>query len=164
VPRWVNEGLATYLAGEESFGAKILLSRALFTKSLIRLNEIQDVLTFDGSKANLAYAESRSAVEFLKEIAGEEIIKIIFKNINSNNSFDTAFSEVTGLDILDFELQFRREIKSRYRYYFLAAVNDYIWFLIPVLLILAYIAVKYKNWKIVRKWDAERVEENGAVS
>jgi len=164
VPRWVNEGLATYLAGEETFNAKVLLSRALFTKSLISLNDVQDVLTFDGSKANLAYAESRSAIEFLKEIAGNEIIKFIFENINSNNSFDVAFTEMTGLDILDFELQFRREIKSRYRYYFLAAVNDYIWFLIPALLILAYIAVKYKNWKIVRKWDAEIEEENGTVS
>ena len=164
VPRWVNEGLATYLAGEETFSAKILLSRALFTKSLIQLNDAEDVLTFDGSKANLVYAESRSAVEFLKEIAGNEVIKVIFENMNSNNSFDRAFIEVTGLDILDFEIQFRRKIKSQYRYYFLAAVNDYIWFLIPVLLIFAYIAVKYKNWKIVRKWDAERKEGNGATS
>ena len=164
VPRWVNEGLATYLSGEETFRAKILLSQAMFTKSLINLNEVQNVLTFDGRKANLAYAESRAAIAFLKETAGKEVIKFIFENINSNNSFDAAFIEVTGIDLLDFEIDLRSNLKDNYRYYYLAAVNDYIWFLIPVLLILAYIAVKHKNWQILRKWEAEREDENGAIS
>ena len=163
VPRWFNEGLATFLAGGETFRAKILLSRALFTKSLIKLNDVQEVLSFDGNKANLAYAQSRAAIVFLKETAGKDVIKFIFENINLNNSFEAAFTEVTGTDLLDFEIDLRRNLKNNYRYYFLAAVNDYIWILIPVLLLLAYIAVKHKNWKIVRKWDAEREEENGAT-
>lgn len=163
VPRWFNEGLATFLAGGETFRAKILLSRALFTKSLIKLNDVQEVLSFDGNKANLAYAQSRAAIVFLKETAGKDVIKFIFENINLNNSFEAAFTEVTGTDLLDFEIDLRRNLKNNYRYYFLAAVNDYIWILIPVLLLLAYIAVKHKNWKIVRKWDAEREEENNAT-
>jgi len=164
VPRWVNEGLATYLAGGETFRAKILISQAMFTKSLIKLSDVQEVLTFDGNKANLAYAESRAAITFLKERAGEDVIKFIFENINSNNSFEAAFIEVTGIDLLDFEIDLRRNLKNNYRYYYLAAINDYIWVLIPVLLILAYLTVKYKNLGIVRKWDAERKEENGATS
>lgn len=163
IPRWFNEGLASFLAGGETFRAKILLSRALFTKSLIKLNDVQEVLSFDGNKANLAYAQSRAAIVFLKETAGKDVIKFIFENINLNNSFEAAFTEVTGTDLLDFEIDLRRNLKNNYRYYFLAAVNDYIWILIPVLLLLAYIAVKHKNWKIVRKWDAEREEENGAT-
>ncbi len=163
VPRWVNEGLATYLSGEETFRAKILLSQAMFTKSLIELNDVQEVLTFDGNKANLAYAESRAAIAFLKETEGREVLKLIFENINLNNSFGAAFIEVTGIDLLDFEIDLRRNLKDNYRYYYLAAVNDYIWFLIPVLLILAYLTVKYKNWGILRKWEAEREDENGAT-
>ncbi len=163
VPRWVNEGLATYLSGEETFRAKILLSRAMFTKSLIKLNDVQEVLTFDGNKANLAYAESRAAIAFLKETEGGEVLKLIFENINLNNSFGAAFIEVTGIDLLDFEIDLRRNLKDNYRYYYLAAVNDYIWFLIPVLLILAYLTVKYKNWGILRKWEIEREDENGAT-
>ena len=163
VPRWVNEGLATYLSGEETSRAKILISQAMFTQSLIELNDVQEVLSFDGRKANLAYAESRAAIAFLKETAGDDVLKFIFENINLNNSFEGAFIEITGIDLLDFEIDLRKSLKDNYRYYYLAAVNDYIWFLIPVLLILAYLTVKYKNWEILRKWEAEREDENGAT-
>ncbi len=163
IPRWFNEGLAVQMSGEEKFRSKIAISRALFTNSLIRLNEVEEILTFESERANLAYAESRAAVAYLIETAGAGAVRLIIEKINSNQMFDTAFTEVTGVDLLEFEIEFRKDIKERYRYYFLAAANDYIWFLIPGLFILAYLAVKLKNRRIIRRWNVEDEEENGSI-
>ena len=162
VPRWFNEGLAVQMSGEEKFRSKIAISRALFTKSLIRLNEIEKILTFESERANLAYAESRAAVMYLIETAGAGAVRLIIEKINSNQSFDAAFTEVTGVDPLEFEIEFRKDMKERYRYYFLAAADDYIWFLIPGLFILAYLAVKLKNRRIISRWNLEDEEEDGS--
>ena len=155
VPRWFNEGTAMYLGGEETFRSKILISRALYTKSLIPLNEIQNVMSFGSERANLAYAESRAALVYLIEIAEKESIKQILSEIYLNESFDSAFTKVTGMDPIDFEIAFRNKIKQRYRYYILAAVEDYIWLLIPGLFILAYLAVKIRNIQTLKRWKSE---------
>ena len=159
IPRWFNEGLAVQMSGEEKFRSKIAISRALFTKSLIRLNEVEKILTFESQRANLAYAESRAALMFLFETAGTGAVRSIIEKINSNQTFDRAFTEVTGMDLLEFEIEFRKHMKERYRFYFLAAADDYIWFLIPGLFILAYLAVKLKNRRIIRRWKVEENEE-----
>ena len=160
IPRWFNEGTAMYLGGEESFRSKINISAAIYTKSLISLNEIEFVMTFSSDRANLAYAESRAALVYLIEINEEESIKLILSELYLNKSFDSAFTEVTGMDLIDFEIEFRSKIRQRYRYYFLAAVGDYIWFLIPGLFILAYLAVKFRNMQTLRKWRIEEEQDD----
>jgi len=159
IPRWFNEGIAMYLGGEETFRSKINISTAIYTESLISLNEIKFVMTFSGDRANLAYAESRAALEYLIEISEEKSIKSILAELYLNKSFDSAFTEVTGMDLIDFEIEFRTEIRQRYRYYFLAAVGDYIWFLIPGLFILAYLAVKIRNMQTMRRWRIEEEQD-----
>ncbi len=159
IPRWFNEGIAMYLGGEESFRSKINISTAIYTKSLISLNEIEFVMTFSSDRANLAYAESRAALEYLIEINEEKSIKSILAELYLNKSFDSAFTEVTGMDLIDFEIEFRSKIRQRYRYYFLAAVGDYVWFLIPGLFILAYLAVKLRNMQTIRRWRIEEEQD-----
>ena len=159
VPRWFNEGTAMYLGGEETFRSKINISAAIYTESLISLNEIEFVMTFSSDRANLAYAESRAALEYLIKINEENTIKLILAELYLNKSFDSAFTEVTGMDLIDFEIEFRTEIRQRYKYYFLAAVGDYIWFLIPGLFILAYLAVKIRNMQTIRRWRIEEEQD-----
>jgi len=159
IPRWFNEGTAMYLGGEESFRSKINISAAIHTKSLIPLNEIEFVMTFSSDRANLAYAESRAALAYLIEINEEKSIKSILAELYLNKSFDSAFTEVTGMDLIDFEIKFRSKIRERYRYYFLAAVGDYIWVLIPGLFMLAYLAVKIRNIQTIRRWRDEEEQD-----
>lgn len=159
VPRWFNEGTAMYLGGAETFRSKINISAAIYTKSLISLNEIQYLMTFSGDRANLAYAESRAAIEYLIEITDEKSIRFILAELYLNKSFESAFTEVTGMEPIDFEIEFRTVIRQRYRFYFLAAVGDYIWFLIPGLFILAYLAVKIRNMQTIRRWKIEEEQD-----
>lgn len=159
IPRWFNEGVAMYLGGEESFRSKINISAAIYSKSLISLNEIEFVMTFSGDRANLAYAESRAAIKYLIEVNDENSIKSILGELYLNKSFDSAFTEVTGMDLIDFEIEFRTVMRQRYKYYFLAAAGDYIWFLIPGLFILAYLAVKIRNMQTLRRWRIEEEQD-----
>ncbi|MCH7818687.1 MAG: hypothetical protein IIB40_03925 [Candidatus Marinimicrobia bacterium] len=159
IPRWFNEGTAMYLGGGETFRSKINISSAIHTNSIISLNEIEYVMTFSSERANLAYAESRAALEYLIEINEESSIKMILAELYLNKSFDSAFTKVTGIDLIDFEIEFRTKIRQRYRYYFLAAAADYIWFLIPGLFILAYLAVKLRNWQTIRRWRVEEEQD-----
>ena len=77
IPRWFNEGLAVYYSGEKAFASGSLISKALITKSIIDLTEIDDVLVFYQGKAQLAYQESYLAVLYLFEQFGKDKVKEI---------------------------------------------------------------------------------------
>ena len=63
------------------------------------------------------------------------------------------------MDVIDFEIGYRQYMRERYRIYFLVAAEDYIWFIVPMLFLLAYLMVKLRNRAIYRKWEIEDTGE-----
>ncbi|MFQ6618679.1 MAG: peptidase MA family metallohydrolase, partial [Fidelibacterota bacterium] len=81
LPRWFNEGLSIYMAGEHSFRSDLILSKAIFNKSILPLDNIANVLTFERVKADLAYAQSGSAVQYLIETYGKNVVSTLLYNV-----------------------------------------------------------------------------------
>ena len=155
LPRWLNEGLAVLYSNEHGYRSHLVLAKALHSRSLIPLSDVADVLSFERDKANVAYAECGSATAYFLEREGEEGLRAIFSALNVNDSFDKAFTEVIGYDPIDFEIAWRENLRSRYRWYFLLDVDTYIWLLLPALAAVAFVAVRFRNRRIMRRWETE---------
>jgi len=154
IPVWLNEGLAQYLSGEDfSFNDKVILSNALLTKKIIKLQDIDSLTKFNKAKAHLAYAQSISAVEFFIREHGAAEFQSLIQDIPKYRSIDAAFKNFAGGDLLDFELNWYADLRERYRWMAVLNFDNLIWVFMGFLALLAIAAVKYRNKKKLRDWE-----------
>ena len=156
LPRWLNEGLAMIVAGQNSIGQMYTLAQYVVRDKLLSLSEIEQMLHFSQEKASLGYAESHSAVKFiLSEFPDGTLTQVLGKMRNSDLSWQQSFSEVTGLSQYYFEQHWRSHLKENYKWLTVLSSETWIFILFPVLALLAYLAVKWRNHRKMREWEEE---------
>ncbi|MDZ7340807.1 MAG: peptidase MA family metallohydrolase [candidate division KSB1 bacterium] len=155
IPRWLNEGLAIYYSGEKEFTATTLVSKALATNSLIPLDEIDKVLDFHRSKAQLAYQQSHLAVEYLIRNYGHDAVKNIIHKIGAGLDADQAFLDVLQGDIWDFEDEWLADVKHKFRWHFLVEIDSYLWLIILLLFVIGFIIIRRRNRRLMESWQEE---------
>jgi len=161
IPTWFNEGLAEYLSGKKiNISEGVILANAIFSGRWIELEVIDSLYSFSHPHAQLAYIESYTAVRFL-----EKYIQI--KGLNWTNFFDIirafgfekALTEVSGMDGIDFEIKWYRDLKEKYQWFIIFNWENIIWITLVLILIGAMYAVRYRNRKILLEWDKEEMME-----
>lgn len=155
LPRWFNEGMAVYFSGEKEFASNSLISKALITKSIIPLREIDKVLNFHQDKAQLAYQESFLAVSYLIEKFGNESMKIILAQLAQGNDMDAALVHAIGSDQTDFEYEWYHSIQKKYRWHFLLDFDIYLWIFILLLFIFGFLIIRKRNRLTMKRWEQE---------
>ena len=158
IPRWFEEGLATFYSGEEKGNFSEVLSRANLTGSLIPLGEIEKVLQFERGKASLAYAESFLAVKLLIESIGWEGIRSLLQRLQENHDWAAAFTATLGMDEIDFEWYLEKYIREHYRWNFLLQSDFLVWVIVPFLAVVGFLAVRFRKYRRYRQWDLEERE------
>jgi len=155
IPRWFNEGLAVFYSDEKEFASSSLISKALLTNSIIPLTDIDEVLSFHTSKAQLAYQESYLAVIFLIEKYGMEVIKKVVSALAAEETNDQAFLTSIGMDLWDFELEWYKYIKKKHRWHFLVDFESYLWIFVLLLFVAGFIIIRRRNRKTIERWEHE---------
>ena len=155
IPRWLNEGLAIFYADDKRWIMSTAMSKALATRSLIPLSQIDNVLKFHTAKAELAYQESYSAVQYLLATYDIDAVLKILDGLKSNQSMDNCFKMATGSTFHDFELEWINYIKKNYKWTWISDFDDYIWLFIIVLFLLAGILIRLRNRQKLQEWQNE---------
>jgi hypothetical protein len=101
-PRWLNEGIATFLS--EGYGAidQLTVTGAAANGTLIPLDGLAGFFPSPQEQFNLAYAESVSAVDFFTQRYGEQALWDLVRSYASGQSDDDAFVSATGADVAAF--------------------------------------------------------------
>jgi len=157
-PVWLNEGLAEFYAGEFDYSERVVLSRALFRRRLIPLNNLERVLTFSHPRAELAYAESAAAVEFLIDVYGTETIRAILRGMRDGSDFGKALEQTTGSEYADFQDHWRTYLAHKYNWIFLLDIQNILWLIIPGLAFLAFVSIRRRNKRTIRQWNDEETQ------
>lgn len=161
IPRWFNEGMAVYYSGEKSFASGSLISKALITKSIIDLKDINEVLNFHSDKAQLAYQESYLAILYLFEQFGKEKVKQIISLMGKGKNLDLAFLEAIGMDTVDFEYDWYHYIKKQYRWRFLIDFDTYLWIFILALFLVGFMIIRRRNRLTIQRWENDENSWSG---
>ena len=126
----------------------------------IFLKDLKNISSLHKSQINLAYQESRLAYKMIVDDFGSKAIREIISEMNNNSSFDLAFKKITGINLNDFETKFNLKIiNSDDRYIIFKQPMNW-FFLSAIILIIIFIVVKFRNKKIIRKWEIEDELEN----
>jgi hypothetical protein len=160
IPAWLNEGLAEKLSGAAlSLDQKVLIANGLATHNIIGLMALDSMLTFHRNKAQLAYAEALSAVEFFILKYGPDRLQAVVQQLNQGKGLDDAFHATIGMDFLDFEIYWYAYLNKHYRWLIVLNFEGLILSALAMLGILAIIAVKWRNYKKLKLWEQKELKQ-----
>lgn len=114
IPRWFDEGYATWASGQLDWEAGWLLRFAFVTGSAPPL----DSLTLDwprrSTDARLAYLLSASVVEYLVNESGSRGLERLLETARTGGNFERALRSTYGLDSGRLEQLWRAYVKRQY--------------------------------------------------
>jgi hypothetical protein len=155
VPTWFNEGVAMWVAKEWRIQQSLGVAVAAVRDGLVRLGAVDSVLTFDASRAHLAYDQSYLAVLFLINLAGEGAVEDVIADLRNGTSFDVALYRITGLSPSEFEAAFTAYVAGRFGFRSLLTSGEAIWFYIVLLVILVWVGVRVRTRATLARWEEE---------
>ena len=160
LPGWLNEGICQVLAGETRSGSLARLGRAAATDRLMGLPRVDDVLRFSQPDADLAYAEARSAAEWLVRKYDWDSVVRLLKLVSTGIEFEPAFKEVFEVDYEYWQVEWIEYAKDRYSYAVLLDIDSWIWIFILLLGIAAITATFIRRRMQFKKWMEEEDDED----
>lgn len=145
IPRWFQEGYATWASGgwDESAGWQIRL--ALLRGTAPPLDSLSLGWPASAPRARLAYLLSASAVRFLAERNGERAFAIFLRDWRESGDLDAAFRGTYGMTLTQFEKEWRVMVKRRYGWLLVLAQVGTFWAAVTVLFFVAGIARRRHN-------------------
>lgn len=95
-PRWLQEGLARDLAGEQGPQDAAIISRGVVTGGLFSLENLHTAFPRGPNGAQLAYAQSADFVAFIRGEKGDEAVRKLIRELAGGASIDAAIYRSTG--------------------------------------------------------------------
>ena len=160
LPSWFKEGMAMRSTNEFSILHKIEISRSIWQKQTIPLLRLRSFGSYSRDNVKLAYGESAAAIEALEFYYGENILMNIVTNLHDAQDFDDALETATGEEFVDFQIKFELYMESNFNWIFLLRASKYIYVILPLILVLAFIYHRYRNKKILKTWEIEEELDN----
>jgi hypothetical protein len=102
-PRWLNEGVATYLTEGFSSWLRVSVEAAADAGRLMPLTAISVQFPSTYERFTLAYAESTSAVDYLVREKGTDALVGLVNSYADGVTDDEAFTAAIGTDVAGFE-------------------------------------------------------------
>jgi hypothetical protein len=102
-PRWLNEGVATYLSEGYTASDRGATEAAASDGRLMPLRSLGGQFPTSAERFYLAYAESVSAVDFLVREKGTDALVSLVNSYADGVTDDEAFSAAIGTDLAGFE-------------------------------------------------------------
>ena len=160
LPSWFKEGMAMRSSNEFSLLHKIEISRFIWQKETIPLSRLNNIAPYSRDKVKLAYGESAAAIEALEFYYGEDILIDIISNLRDNQNFEDALDTATGETFADFQVKFELYLEANFNWIFLLQASNYIYVILPLILVLGFIYHRYRNKNILAKWEMEEKLDN----
>lgn len=156
IPTWLHEGVAQFLSFETlTMDEQVYIANALFNGQITPLMEFDSMFISDVNKAKMGYALARSAVDFFVQQYGTEVLYDIIVQLNNTKSLNAAFLNATGMDFIDFEVKWFNYVDKEYKWFILLNIENFIWTSLIILLVIAYLRMKFKNRGIISSWKED---------
>lgn len=154
-PRWFNEGLAIYYSEGLDYRDRIVLSRAILKKRLLDLMQLDNWFDYTAPVADLAYAESAAAVEFIVTVYGSESLTQIFRQMRIGQSFEHCLAEIIQDDYTSFPDLLAAYLRSRYAWLFLTDLQYIFWLFLSLMVVIIYWRLRVRKRVKMAEWQAE---------
>ncbi len=155
VPRWLQEGMAQWVAGEYDPAVVQKLAEGMLGGGLLSLDDLTTGFPADPVRATLAYAQSADLIVFIVGEYGEETLQQIIHAMAAGTPVRAAFREATGGDPDDLDAAWRGRLEGSGLW--LTALTDTTawWGLAAGLLVVGALLVRRRNRERLARWERE---------
>ena len=110
-PTWFNEGVAQLEEGKTATNDKAALARLRENDQLMGFKDLGgSFLGFSAARAEVAYVESLSAVEYMVAKFGKASIRSVLDLMAQNYNFENAFKTALRQTVPEFEVAWQRDL------------------------------------------------------
>jgi hypothetical protein len=117
LPRWFDEGICQWVTGGfaeiMNEGNRSVLREAALSKQVISIESLTDRFPADGRDLLLAYEESRSIVEYIKEKFGVSGIRGILEQMSRGDDLEHAVRNTLPISLDELEKRWRASLSQR---------------------------------------------------
>ncbi|MCF7823099.1 MAG: hypothetical protein K9N35_02915 [Candidatus Marinimicrobia bacterium] len=153
VPVWLNEGLAQAQAGQLDWSNFVELGTATARGKLIPLVDLDVILSFNHKRASLAYGQALDATHYLIKRQGASILPYLLKN--DELGFRERFRIETGESLIDFEIEWRKDLEARFWFFKISQIPGLLWALSPLVIIVAWFLKRQRGKRKIQEWEQE---------
>jgi hypothetical protein len=165
LPVWFEEGLAQYESGDLGLSKIMILSRAAWQRQFIPFRDIEQLTRMSARDAELAYAQSLSAIDHLIRHFGVELLARSLDLTKTYDDFNKGFRNAYLMSAENYERLWREYATKRYRFYLFTDLGAFFWPLTVVLFILGYFLTRLRRRKLLKQWERdERESEPGEIN
>lgn len=158
IPRWLNEGFAMYESREMRINHYAIVASAAIRGDLLKLDQLDYAFYAEGSKLDLAYAQSYYLMSYtIGKFGPQKFRKLIDAYVETYN-LKTAIKRALGIDFNQFDKDWRASIRTRYFLVSVLAYSSPVWIMI-ILALIVYFIIKERNKRIELKWQMEEMFE-----
>ena len=161
IPRWFEEGFSMYYANEFSLSNKLIIANNINNIDMFMIDNLDAKFNSNSKKQfDFAYAYSQMLLNFFIVNYSELILIQIIEDIKLGYTLEDAFYNNTLVTIDNYNTEVFNNIKSNFWWLRLMKFPSLLLILAPLLLIIAFIIVKIKNYNIIQRWKVEeKLEE-----
>ncbi len=155
-PRWLQEGLAQYWAGELTPSVAERLSRVVFGRErLFSLNQLSSSFYGDPIRAAEGYAAAADFIGFLSGRYGERAVRTLVAEMAGGKGFPDALRVATGQDMADVEAAWRGRWSDASALQNSLASPDVLWGIAGVLAVIGAVRVRARTRRRLARWERE---------
>lgn len=156
IPRWFEEGFSMYYADEFSLSNKLIIANNINNIDMFMIDNLDAKFNSNSKKQfDFAYAYSQMLLNFFIVNYSELILIQIIEDIKLGDTLEDAFYNNTLVTIDNYNTEVFNNIKSNFWWLRLMKFPSLLLILAPLLLIIAFIIVKIKNYNIIQRWKVE---------
>ena len=138
IPRWFNEGYATWAAGELDVEAGWRLRIAFATRKAPPLDSLELEWPTATPDARLAYLISASVVEYLVRESGEPALATFLQRWRTSQDMESALAATYRISIDQLETYWRKDVKSRYGWFAVLTQTAFFMSVATVILVILF--------------------------
>ncbi|HIE25749.1 TPA: hypothetical protein EYP66_00510 [Candidatus Poribacteria bacterium] len=160
VPLWFNEGIAMYGSEEWSYGHYWLMLTYVFSKSIIPLNKLSNQFPKEKRLAQLAYAESFSAVSMIARDYGDEKLREITDLLAIGEDMDSALLFATGMNLAQFQQRWMQYLTKHYKWFSILSSSMILWGAVSLIVVWAYLRQRRLRRMKIAEWEEEESQQD----
>lgn len=155
VPRWFDEGYATWVSGGWDAESGWQIRLALLRGNAPLLDSLSLAWPRGEGRARLAYLLSASAVRHLATSRGDQAFSAFFQSWRDKGSMDSALRSVYQLNVSLFEREWRAMVRTRYGWLLAMTQLTVFWFAVAVLVFVLGTARRRRNRERLKELQRE---------
>lgn len=155
VPRWLNEGLAIWVSGEDVLGRLSAAHRAAITGNLLSLEEIDTGFPSRGARVPLAYAQSALFTRHLIARHGPGALLTVLRGVAAGEDFEVAFRARFDADAAALAADWASALEEDTSPLLLLHDSTLLWFAMTLMFVLVGIRLNRQKRAAFARMDAE---------